>query len=77
MTKTINVHVANPRTDATPEQLAALQRYATAHGRKWKASLSLAWSTGADEQEDDSAELRQVRNYLGSRWLYRTCKIKP
>ncbi len=61
----------------TGEQIAALQRFADRHGRYWKAALSLAWSTGADEREDDCGPLRTVRNVLGPRWLYRECTIRP
>ena len=52
-----------------PEQLAALQRFATANGRSWKSALSNAWTTGADEQEPDAHLLRQVRNQFGPKWL--------
>ena len=51
------------------EQLAALQRYATAKGRFWKAALHDAWFSGADEREPDSHLLRQVRNQFGPVWL--------
>lgn len=51
------------------EQLAAVQRFATAHGRSWKSELSNAWFSGADEREQDSALLRQVRNQFGPAWL--------
>ncbi len=59
------------------EQRAALQRYASANGRTWKSKLSLAWSTGEDEQEPDSSALRQVRNTLGPTWLMRRCDVRP
>ena len=52
------------------EQLAALQRFADRVGRGWKLELSLAWSTGADEREDDACFLRQVRNDFGPTWLH-------
>lgn len=66
-----------PKPTLTDEQRAALQRYANENGRRWKSELSLAWSTGHDEREEDSAELRQVRNTFGPRWLYTKCKIRP
>lgn len=60
------------------KQLAALQRYATANGRNWKSALNNAWFSGKDEQEPDSALLRQVRNQFGPKWLTSTKNpIKP
>jgi hypothetical protein len=60
------------------DERRALQRYATANGRTWKSQLSLAWSTCADELEDDCGPLRSVRNRLGPSWLYgRKNKIRP
>lgn len=53
----------------TKEQLEALKRFATAHGRSWKQRLSTAWTTGRDERLRDGALLRQVRNQLGPEWL--------
>jgi len=46
------------------EQIAALQQYATKHGRTWKRELCLDWFHGRD-----SGLLRQIRNQFGPRWL--------
>lgn len=57
----------------TPEQIAALQRFAAAHGRKWKEVLSMTYWYNAriwrDGQPDDGMYLHQVRNHLGPTWL--------
>jgi len=57
-------------TGPTQAQLAALQRFADAKGRSWKSILRGYWFTGQDEQEEDSALLRQVRNEFGLNWLH-------
>ena len=54
-----------PRTP-TAEQLAALRRYASAHGRNWKSALLNDWATGRDA---DVPYLRQIRNAFGPSWL--------
>ena len=64
-------------TNITNDERCALQRYATAHGRTWKSQLSLAWSNGDDEREDDAGLLRSVRNRMGPSWLMRRCTIRP
>lgn len=49
-------------------QLAALQRFADARGRKWKSFLSFEWLQ--DITDDDAGLLRQVRNQFGPTWLF-------
>lgn len=56
--------------EPSAEQLAALQRFANQHGRRWKSELSTAWSTGRDDTLPDGPLLRQVRNGLGPQWLF-------
>lgn len=53
----------------TPEQYAALRRYAEKHGRRWKSRLSSDWASGRDAEQPDGAYLRQIRNTLGPDWL--------
>ena len=54
----------------TPEQLAALQRYARDNGRNWKRELCSAWFDGSDVTRNvDGPYLRQVRNTFGPQWL--------
>jgi len=61
----------------TQEQLAALQRYATANGKHWKRELQITWQNDIDA-ETDGYPLRQVRNLHGSKWLNsRHNQIKP
>lgn len=55
----------------TPAQLAALIRFAKAHGRCWKAPLRHAWETGVYPSDQDTPSLQQVRNNLGPSWLVR------
>lgn len=54
----------------TQEQLAALQAFATKHGKQWKSKLVSAWLSGSDEVEPEGGLLRQVRNQFGHEWLY-------
>jgi hypothetical protein len=63
----------------TPEQEAALVRFASDNGRKWKQALNLAWFDGSDANEPDGCYLRQVRNQFGPSWLikYRLPKGWP
>lgn len=62
----------------TTEELAALQRYADAHGRNWRWFLASAWESGTDVNEVDAVDLRRVRNRLGTSWLYsKRNQIKP
>lgn len=60
-----------------PAQLAALQRFATRNGSRWKTRLMQVWSNGSDETEQDGPLLRQVRNQFGSDWLCTACRIRP
>jgi len=64
--------VFNDRRDGvalTPEQFAALQRYAGHHGRRWKSQLLDDWSMSCDAEQSDGSLLRQIRNTLGPAWL--------
>lgn len=53
----------------TPEQFAALQRYAANYGRNWKSRLSSDWASGRDAEQQGGAYLRQIRNTFGPTWL--------
>ena len=57
----------------TAEQIAALQRFAHAHGRKWKDILSMTYWYNAriyrDRQGNEWPELHGLRNDLGPAWL--------
>lgn len=55
--------------DPTPEQLAALSRFAKRVGADWKGRLSAAWTSGKDATMPDGHLLRQLRNRLGPEWL--------
>lgn len=63
-----------PALDA--EQAAALQTYATKHGRRWKSILNNVWMGGAPY--DDGGILRGLRNTHGPTWLqsYRLPKAR-
>jgi hypothetical protein len=50
----------------TVDQLAAVRAFKAEHGYRWKSLLSWEWDRG-----DCEPELRQLRNALGPRWLYR------
>ena len=64
--------------DLTPAQADAITRFASQHGRRWKATLNHAWATGLDERHVDGALLRQIRNQRGPSWLARlTLKERP
>lgn len=52
-------------------QLAALIAYKDARGRFWKSQLSREWERSDYGNNPHSAELQQLRNQLGPRWLYR------
>lgn len=66
-----------PLPDLDPEQVAALQRYAARHGRRWKSILNNVWMGGAPH--DEGGTLRRLRNTHGPSWLhrYRLPKAKP
>lgn len=53
----------------TADELAALQRYAARHGRRWKSVLNDAWQ--GLPPHDDSGILRTLRNSHGPTWLHR------
>ena len=68
--------MARPPKTPTPEQLAAVQRFATQHGHGWKQRLVQVWAQ--DAICPDAALLRQVRNQFGPAWLHgRGCQIRP
>ena len=50
----------------TPAQLHALEQYALANGRYWKAKLREDWEFG-----NARGELQQLRNQFGPSWLVR------
>lgn len=50
-------------------QLAAVRAFAEQNGRTWKAALRSVWETGNYSRIDAAAELQQVRNAFGPRWL--------
>lgn len=56
----------------TPEQLRALQLYAAENGRLWKHALRIDWElSSAHVKGEFTAELQQVRNIFGPKWLAR------
>lgn len=57
------------RQTLTPEQRAALDKFAAEHGRYWKSKLRAMWMDGRDAQRKDGAYLRQVRNQQPPRFL--------
>jgi hypothetical protein len=48
--------------ELTPEQIAALNRFAAEYGRYWKSKLREMWMNGRDALREDGCYLRQVRN---------------
>ena len=56
-----------------PEQLAALNRFASANGKAWKDELNNCWQTHGYQRRGVSVEdvslLQQVRNNFGPTWL--------
>lgn len=64
------VEQAAPDTGPSPEQLAALERFAARQGRDWKYALNIVWMNGSyGNIGDDSAYLQQIRNNFGPQWL--------
>lgn len=60
------------KAELTPPQREAILAYAEANGRSWKARLSADWMrAAANVRGEYRAELQQVRNCLGPRWLHR------
>jgi len=63
------------------EEIAALQAFADAHGRLWRATLTdVYWYnariwTGPVPGMGNT--LHAIRNEFGPTWLYDVCKIKP
>lgn len=51
----------------TGDEIAALQRYAAKHGRRWKSILNSAWM--GHPSHDDGGLLRSLRNTHGPSWL--------
>lgn len=48
----------------TPDQIAAIRRYAGAHGRTWKSKLQDDWFHART-----SGEMQTLRNTHGPSWL--------
>ena len=68
----------NNRRKPTAEQIAALQRFAKAHGRRWKDELSMTYwynariwrdYAAAPEHRNDGTVLHGIRNEFGPTWL--------
>ena len=59
----------------TLEEIDALERFAGANGRRWKAELHHLWMTGAYRYAllggADPMYLQQIRNAFGPCWLVR------
>lgn len=53
----------------TSKQRGALLAWFAARGRNWKSDLSRAWESGDYGSFPQAAELQQLRNALGPRWL--------
>lgn len=55
----------------TPEQKAAVLRFAERNGGRWKAELHCCWMNAAYPftPEADRPLLQQVRNQFGPQWL--------
>ena len=55
------------------EQIEALKKWASVHGRNWKSALREAWMTGdykgIEPYGNTAAYLQQVRNTFGTSWL--------
>lgn len=64
-----DIHHQKEEEDLSPEQLAAITRFAARAGAEWKYRLSTAWTTGKDASMPDGHLLRQVRNEHGPEWL--------
>lgn len=58
-------------TPLTPEQIAALAAYATAHGRFWRADLRFHWERGGGVDGPHGCILYALRNTHGPSWLAR------
>ena len=74
------------RTYPTPteQDLAALQSFADAHGRRWKDQLAQVywynarpWRGVDGRSEITGSTLHAIRNNFGPTWLYDICTIKP
>lgn len=52
--------------ELTAEEAAAVQHYAAAHGRYWKAALREAWMSASEP-----GYLQALRNSHGPAWLVR------
>lgn len=62
----------DPRVFAiSVDQLDAIRTFRKTHGRRWKYLLLWEWDQG-----NSVPELRQLRNALGPRWLYRQGLIR-
>jgi len=56
-----------PPLDLTPEQLLRIEQFKEKHGREWRSTLQLMWSTGTDVRQPDGHLLRQIRNRYADR----------
>ncbi len=70
----------NSRRELQPDELAALARFAAAHGRGWKSVLTdtywynaRLWQ-GPGSEPNDGSILHTIRNDLGPDWL-RACRF--
>jgi len=64
------------QTQPTPDQHAALCRFAEDYGRTWKQALRTCWEVGSypdwtGDRQNDAAYLQQIRNQFGPDWLIR------
>jgi hypothetical protein len=62
--------------ELTPEQVAAVQAFADAHGKKWKETLAMVywynarpWRGPLGNDEMTGCILHTLRNTHGPRWL--------
>ncbi len=63
------------------DEIAALQAFADAHGRRWKSELSDVYWYNAriwiGPVPNMGNVLHGIRNEFGPTWLYDHCTIKP
>lgn len=63
--------------ELTSDQRDAILRFKLMYGRTWKETLRTMWFKGTDGNQkvdgiDIGAELRQLRNNFGPKWLEKT-----
>ena len=60
---------------------AALQAFATAHGRKWRTELTDVYWYNARIWQGPAPgmgnTLHSIRNEFGPTWLFEICDVKP